>query len=87
MPGNMLDPPDTTMFPYKSLRMSRSQRIIELYVVSCMPADSAPMNDGCSNTSGARNRSLPIVITCAHCNQINVHGLYVIEYTSEVTIT
>ncbi len=34
MPSNMVVPPDSTMLPYRSLRMSTSHFMIELYVVS-----------------------------------------------------
>ena len=30
MPGNMVEPPDSTMLPYRSLRMSTSHLMIEL---------------------------------------------------------
>jgi len=63
MPAYMVVPPDMTMLPYRSLRMSRSHFMIELYVVSWMPAASRPMSDGWKRASGARNRSLPIVMT------------------------
>src|SRR3990167_6016718 len=32
IPGNMVEPPDKTMFPYKSLRMSTSHFMMELQV-------------------------------------------------------
>ena len=34
MPGNMVVPPDNTVLAYRSLRMSTSHFMIELYVVS-----------------------------------------------------
>ena len=46
IPGNIVVPPDKTVFAYKSLRISTSHFIIELYVVSCTPAASIPMNAG-----------------------------------------
>ncbi|KAF0757611.1 Acetolactate synthase small subunit [Aphis craccivora] len=36
--------------------------MIELYVVSWMPADSIPRNDGWNNDSGQRKRSFPIYL-------------------------
>merc|ERR1719399_439231 len=51
------------MFAYKSLRMSTSHFMIELYVVSCTPAVSMPRKEGWKSASGHRKRSLPRVIT------------------------
>merc|ERR1712002_540177 len=62
-PGNIVVPPDKTVLAYKSLRMSTSHFMIELYDVSWIPADSMPMKAGWKSVSGHRNRSLPIVIT------------------------
>merc|ERR1740133_845062 len=56
-------PPESTMLAYRSFRMSTSHFMIELYVVSWMPADSMPRNDGWKSASGQRKRSLPMVIT------------------------
>merc|ERR1712232_1473229 len=63
IPGNMVDPPDRTTLPYRSLRMSTSHFMIELWVVSWMPALSIPKTEGWNRASGHRNRSLPMVIT------------------------
>ena len=63
IPGYMVVPPDITELAYKSLRMSTSHFMMELYAVSCTPQDSIPRNEGWKRASGARNRSLPIVIT------------------------
>jgi hypothetical protein len=46
MPGNIMVPPDNTVFPYRSFRMSTSHFMIELYVVSWIPAASIPKNEG-----------------------------------------
>ena len=46
IPGNIVVPPDKTVLAYKSLRISTSHFIIELYVVSCTPAASIPMKAG-----------------------------------------
>lgn len=46
MPGNMVDPPLSTIFPYKSFLISTSHFIMELYVVSWIPAASIPIIDG-----------------------------------------
>ena len=53
-----------TMLPYKSLRTSTSHFMIELKVVTWIPPDSRPNTDGWNSASGARKRSLPMVITC-----------------------
>ena len=65
MPGNMVEPPERTMLPYRSLRMSTSHFMMLLYVVSWMPPwrDSMPTMAGLNSTSGQRKRSLPMVIT------------------------
>merc|ERR1712124_169266 len=58
MPGYMVEPPDMTTLPYKSLRMSTSHFMMVLYVVSWTPAASLPIRDGSKSTSGQRNRWL-----------------------------
>merc|ERR1712146_862691 len=63
MPLNIVVPPESTTLPYRSLRMSTSHFMIELYVVSWMPDDSMPRKDGWKRASGQRKRSLPMVIT------------------------
>ena len=63
MPGYIVEPPDMTMLPYRSLRISKSHFMIELYVVSCTPAASRPRNEGWNRASGQRKHSLPMVIT------------------------
>merc|ERR1740133_692617 len=63
MPAYMVVPPESSMLAYRSFRMSTSHFMIELYVVSWMPADSMPRNDGWKSASGQRKRSLPMVIT------------------------
>lgn len=68
MPGNMVVPPESTMLPYRSFLMSTSHFIMELYVVSWMPAASIPTMDGWYNTSGHLKRSAPMVITCPSGN-------------------
>lgn len=64
MPGYMVVPPESTVLAYRSFLMSTSHFMIELYVVSWIPADSIPKKDGWNNDSGQRKRSLPMVITC-----------------------
>ena len=64
MPGNIVVPPERTMLLYRSLRMSTSHFMMELYVVSWMPTDSMPMMDGLNSTSGQRKRSSAMAITC-----------------------
>merc|ERR1712051_398057 len=63
IPGYMVVPPDITVLAYKSLRMSTSHFMMELWVVSWTPQDSIPKKDGWKRASGARKRSLPMVIT------------------------
>ena len=63
IPGNIVEPPDMTLLAYKSLRMSMSHFMIEPKMASCRPAISIPKNDGWKSDSGARNLSLPMVIT------------------------
>merc|ERR1740117_150505 len=63
MPAYMVVPPESTMLAYRSLRMSTSHFMIELYVVSWMPADSMPRKVGWKRASGQRKRSLPMVMT------------------------
>merc|ERR1740121_3017975 len=63
MPGNMVVPPESTMFAYRSLRMSTSHFMMVWKVQSWMPDASLPMNEGWNSTSGQRKRSLPITIT------------------------
>ena len=57
--------PDSTTLPYKSFLMSTSHFMMELKAVSSMPAASMPTMLGVNSTSGQRNRSLPIVMTCS----------------------
>merc|ERR1712142_1356104 len=64
IPGNIVVPPDKTVLAYKSLRMSTSHFMMELYVVSWIPAASIPKNDGWKSASGSRNLSFPTVMTC-----------------------
>merc|ERR1719516_742893 len=63
IPGYMVVPPDSTVLAYRSLRMSTSHFMIELKVVSWMPADSIPRKLGWNSDSGQRKRSLPMVMT------------------------
>lgn len=62
-PQNIVVPPDSTMFWYKSLRISTSQRMMDSYVMRWIPSGSRPYSLGLKRTSGARKRSLPMVIT------------------------
>merc|ERR1719281_1585372 len=64
IPGNMVEPPESTVLAYKSFLISTSHFMIELYVVSWIPADSIPMNDGWKRVSGHLKRSFPTVMTC-----------------------
>merc|ERR1712113_327849 len=62
MPVNMVVPPDSTTFPYKSLRMSTSHFPMDWKVVSWTPLASLPTKLGWKSTSGQRKRSLPTVM-------------------------
>merc|ERR1711908_99417 len=64
IPGYMVVPPDMTVLAYKSLRISTSHFMMELYVVSWMPQASIPRKEGWKRASGQQKRSLPMVITC-----------------------
>ncbi|KAI2808396.1 hypothetical protein BLOT_006338 [Blomia tropicalis] len=68
IPGYMVVPPDMTVLANKSFRISMSHFMIELYEVSWIPTASIPKNDGWKRASGARNRSLPMVMTCPSGN-------------------
>merc|ERR1719171_1471953 len=63
IPANIVVPPESTTFAYKSLRMSTSHFMMDWKVVSWIPLASLPMKDGWKSTSGHRKRSLPTVIT------------------------
>merc|ERR1712222_293257 len=54
MPGNMVVPPESTTFEYRSFRMSTSHFIIDWNVVSCIPDASFPTGLGWKSTSGQR---------------------------------
>merc|ERR1712072_248073 len=62
-PGYMEVPPDSTMLPYRSLRMSTSQAMMDWKVVSWMPVSSLPIRLGWNRPSGQRKRSKPTVMT------------------------
>merc|ERR1719379_2508271 len=62
MPANIVVPPESTTFAYKSLRMSTSHFMMDWKVVSWMPLASLPMKLGWKSTSGQRKRSLPTVM-------------------------
>merc|ERR1712079_225221 len=59
MPANMVVPPESTTFEYKSLRISTSHFIMDWKLVSWMPLASLPTKLGWKSTSGQRKRSLP----------------------------
>merc|ERR1719211_463733 len=63
IPGYMVVPPDMTVLAYRSFLMSTSHFMMELYVVSWTPQDSMPRKEGWKRASGARNLSLPMVMT------------------------
>merc|ERR1712170_333641 len=62
MPANIVVPPDSTTFAYRSLRMSTSHFMMDWKVVSCTPLASLPTKLGWKSTSGQRKRSLPTVM-------------------------
>merc|ERR1711957_762221 len=62
IPRNIVVPPDSTMFAYRSFRMSTSHFMMDWKVVSWMPLASFPIMLGWNSTSGQRNRSLPTVM-------------------------
>merc|ERR1712159_52701 len=62
MPVNIVVPPESTTFAYRSFLISRSHFMIDWKVVSWIPLASLPMKDGWNNTSGQRKRSLPTVM-------------------------
>merc|ERR1712060_312688 len=62
MPANIVVPPESTTFEYKSLRISTSHFMIDWKVVSWMPLASLPTKLGWNRTSGQRKRSLPTVM-------------------------
>merc|ERR1719187_1758918 len=51
------------MLAKRSFLMSMSHFMTETYPVSWMPEDSIPRKEGWKRASGARKRSLPMVIT------------------------
>ena len=53
-------PPERTMLEYRSLRKSRSVRLMESTTIWCTPGYSRPMISGSKRISGARKRSAPI---------------------------
>merc|ERR1719278_2111672 len=63
MPGYMVVPPDMTTLPYRSFLMSTSHFMMELEVVSWIPAASIPRKLGWKRASGHLNLSLPMVMT------------------------
>merc|ERR1712038_1469406 len=63
IPGYMVVPPESTVLAYRSLRMSMSHFMMELKVVSWIPAVSIPKKDGWKRDSGHLNLSLPMVMT------------------------
>merc|ERR1719345_197270 len=62
-PPNIVVPPESTTFEYRSLRMSTSVFMMDWKVVSWIPLASFPTKLGWKRTSGQRKRSLPTVMT------------------------
>merc|ERR1712226_1125776 len=62
IPVNIVVPPDSTTFAYKSLRISTSHFMMDWKVVSWIPLASFPIKLGWKSTSGQRKRSLPTVM-------------------------
>merc|ERR1712228_798083 len=63
IPAYMVVPPDMTILPMRSFLMSMSHLMMELWTVSWTPADSIPRKEGWKIASGARKRSLLMVMT------------------------
>merc|ERR1712168_1193888 len=63
IPGSMVVPPDMTVFANRSFLMSMSHLMMEVWTVSWIPQDSIPKKEGWNIASGARKRSLPMVMT------------------------
>ena len=59
IPGNMVVPPERTMFAYRSFLMSTSHFMMVMNVHSWMPEASRPMKEGWKRTSAQRKRSAP----------------------------
>jgi len=55
IPGNMVVPPDITMFPYRSFLTSISHLMMDLNVSSCIPGTSSPIRAGLKSNSGHLN--------------------------------
>merc|ERR1719219_421833 len=68
IPGYMVVPPERTVLAYRSFLMSTSHFMMELYVVSWIPQDSIPKNEGWNRASGHLNLSFPMVMTCPSGN-------------------
>merc|ERR1719359_1215634 len=62
IPENIVVPPESTTFAYKSLRISTSHFMIDWNVVSWIPELSFPTRLGWKSTSGHRKRSPPTVM-------------------------
>merc|ERR1719385_617858 len=63
MPGYIVVPPERTLLAKRSLRISMPHLMMELKTVSWIPTDSIPRKEGWKRDSGARNLSLPMVMT------------------------
>merc|ERR1719410_1085455 len=63
MLGNMVVPPLSTVFVYRSRRISTSHFMIDSYANLWMPSLSLPIRVGLKSTSGHLKRSAPTVIT------------------------
>merc|ERR1711865_1028978 len=62
MPVNIVVPPESTTFAYRSLRISTSHFMMDWNVVSWIPLASLPIKLGWKRTSLQRKRSLPTVM-------------------------
>merc|ERR1719187_2859871 len=58
IPGYIVDPPERTVFAYRSFLISISHFMIELKEPSGIPTISIPMKEGRNIASGHRKRSL-----------------------------
>ncbi len=78
IPGNIVDPPDNTQLAYRSLRMSTSHFMMELYVVSWIPADSIPVEKG---------EMISLVNCSSHKQQSHVIKSYTVQMRGDNIIT
>lgn len=62
MPGNIVEPPLSTMLENKSFLISTSDFMMDWWIISCNPGIYLPTNMGSNRDYGHLNNWLPIVI-------------------------